>query len=119
MQGSVRSLRTAVGLGVFAAVAGLVAGCGGESGGSGGSGGGGSEEPIKVGVLLPQSGVYAGLGEDITDGMNLYFDENQQLGGREVELVFEDTEADPQVGVQTARRLIESEQVDVLAGTVS
>lgn len=117
MQGFVRGLKTVTGLGFFVAVAGLAAGCGGE-GGSGGAGGG-SEEPIKVGVLLPQSGVYAGLGEDVTNGMNLYFDENRQVGGREVELVFEDDEADPQVGVQAARRLLESEQVDMLAGTVA
>lgn len=113
-------LRTAAGIGVLFAVAGLAAGCGGggESGGSGG-GSGDSGEPIKVGVVLPQSGVYAGLGEDITNGMELYFEDNQELAGRSVELVFEDDEADPQVGVQAARRLIESEQVDVLAGTVA
>ncbi|WP_119068472.1 ABC transporter substrate-binding protein [Rubrobacter indicoceani] len=112
------ALRKFAGIGLFVAAAGLAAGCGGSEGASGG-GSGGSDEPIKVGVVLPQSGVYAGLGEDITNGMELYFEENRQLAGRDVELVFEDDEADPQVGVQAARRLIESEQVDVLAGTVA
>jgi branched-chain amino acid transport system substrate-binding protein len=118
MQGFGRGWKTAFGAGLLFAAAGLAAGCGG--GGEGGSGGGGeSGEPVKVGVLLPQSGVYAGLGEDITNGMELYFEQNQDLGGRSVELVFEDTEADPQVGVQAARRLLESENVEVLAGTVA
>ncbi|MGH3089325.1 MAG: ABC transporter substrate-binding protein, partial [Rubrobacteraceae bacterium] len=90
----------------------ILAGCGG---------GGGSREgePIRVGVILPYSGVYAQLGEDITDAMELYFEENAEIAGRSVELITEDTEADPQVGVQAARRLIEQEGVDVLTGAVA
>lgn len=91
----------------------LLVGCGG-GGGSEGEG-----EPIKVGVVLPYSGVYAQLGEDITDGMNVYFNENKKIAGRPVELIKEDEEADPQVGVQAARTLIERESVDLLTGAVA
>lgn len=98
-----------------AAMIAVVAACGG------GGGGGGSQEgePIKVGVILPYSGVYAQLGEDITEAMELYFEENGEIAGRPVELITEDTEADPQVGVQAARRLLEQEGVDVLTGAVA
>jgi branched-chain amino acid transport system substrate-binding protein len=91
----------------------LVAGCAG-------AGESGEGEPVRIGVILPYSGVYAQLGEDITDAMELYFErEGNEIAGRPVELITEDTEADPQVGVQAARTLIEREQVDVLAGAVS
>ena len=38
---------------------------------------------LKLGVLLPYSGVYAVLGESITNGMQMYFDSvNNTAGGR-------------------------------------
>lgn len=89
-----------------------LAGCGGGSAQ-------GEGEPVRVGVVLPYSGVYAQLGEDITDGMNVYFEENPEVAGRPIELIMEDEEADPQVGVQAARTLIEREGVDVLTGAVT
>ena len=33
----------------------------------------GQREALRIGVVLPYSGVYAQLGQDITDGMLLYF----------------------------------------------
>jgi len=88
--------------------------------GCGGGGGSREDEPIKIGVILPYSGVYAQLGEDITDGMKLYFEQQgNEIAGRPVELITEDTEANPQVGVQAARRLIEQEGIAVLTGAVA
>jgi len=93
----------------------LAVGCGG-----GATEGGGGAEPIRVGVILPYSGVYAQLGEDITDGMEVYFeDQGNEISGRPIELIREDTEADPQVGVQAARTLIERDGVDLLTGAVA
>ena len=61
----------------------LVAGCRVEPpGGPAGSGGG----PVKVGLLVPKSGVYTRSGEDMKRGFQLYLDANGgMLGGREVE----------------------------------
>lgn len=103
---------------VVAAMVAVMAACGG----AGGGGGEGSQEgePVRVGVILPYSGVYAQLGEDITDAMEMYFEERgNEVAGRPVEIITEDTEADPQVGVQAARRLVEQEGVDVLTGAVA
>jgi branched-chain amino acid transport system substrate-binding protein len=75
--------------------------------------------PVKVGVLLPYSGVYAVLGEHITEAMELVFGrENWTVAGRKIELVKEDSEAKPPVGVRKAQKLIESDRVDILTGPV-
>ncbi len=75
--------------------------------------------PVKIGVLLPYSGVYALLGEHITQAMELVFArENWTVAGRRIELVKEDSEAKPPVGVRKAQKLIESDRVDILTGPV-
>lgn len=90
-----------------------IAGCGGA--GSGGAGG-----DLKIGLLLPYSGVYASLGESMTNGMQLYFDEvGGKAGGRKIVLIKEDTEAKNDVGLRKARKLVEQDQADVIAGVVS
>ena len=75
--------------------------------------------PLKVGVLLPYSGVYAVLGESITQGMELVFArENWTIAGRKVEMIKEDDESKPPVGIRKAEKLIESDKVDILTGPV-
>jgi branched-chain amino acid transport system substrate-binding protein len=75
--------------------------------------------PLKVGVLLPYSGVYTELGVSITQGMELVFArENWTVAGRKIELVKEDDESKVPVGVRKAEKLIESDRVDVLTGPV-
>ncbi len=76
--------------------------------------------PVKIGLLLTYSKVYAVVGNSITDGMSLYFDQvNWTAGGRKVELVKEDDEVDAQVGARKAKKLIDQDKVDFLAGIVS
>jgi branched-chain amino acid transport system substrate-binding protein len=75
--------------------------------------------PVKIGILLPYSGVYAVLGEHITQAMELVFArENWTVAGRKIELVKEDSEAKPPVGVRKAQKLIDSDKVDILTGPV-
>ncbi len=75
---------------------------------------------FKLGVTLPFSGVYAQLGNDITDGMNLYFDSvKNTAGGRKIAIVKEDTEANNDVGVRKTKKLIEQDKVDMITGYVS
>ena len=82
---------------------------------------GGSDPGIvKVGVLLPYSGIYAVLGESITEAMKMYLDEiGYEAGGRKIEIITEDTEMTPDVAQQKARKLIEQDKVDLVAGVVS
>ena len=45
-------------------------------------------EPIRIGVILPYSGVYASLGSEITQGMELGFATfGSEVAGRSIELV--------------------------------
>jgi len=76
-------------------------------------------DPVKVGMLLPYTGTYAALGEAITNGMNLAIEQKGgTLGGRPVEVVTVDSEADPGKAVQNMRKLISGAKVDVVIGPV-
>ena len=77
-------------------------------------------EPIKVGVLLPSSGVYAGLGNDQTLGLELGFDDfGREVAGRPVELIYADTESKPGAGLAQVKKLVLRDRVDVLVGIIS
>src|SRR3970040_821402 len=75
--------------------------------------------PIKVGVVLPYTGVYAVLGESITQAMELVFArENWTVAGRKIEMIKEDDEMKPPVGIRKTEKLIDSDKVDILTGPV-
>ncbi len=92
---------------------------GSGSGGSGGSGGG-STGPVKVGISVPKSGVYAALGKDMEQGFKLYLEEKgNKLGGKDIQLVETDEGAGPQTGVPATEKLITSDQASVVVGIVN
>jgi branched-chain amino acid transport system substrate-binding protein len=75
--------------------------------------------PLKVGLVLPYTGVYAVLGESITQGMELVFArENWTVAGRKIEMIKEDDEMKPPVGIRKTEKLIDSDKVDILTGPV-
>lgn len=75
--------------------------------------------PLKVGMMLPFSGTYAALGENIAAGFELLIAENDgKLGGRAVTLIRLDDESDPSKAPANVNRLTERDNVDVLLGTV-
>ncbi len=74
----------------------------------------------KVGILLPFSGVYAGLGAHIENGFMLGLkDFGGELGNNTVSVVRDDTEADPGASLAKAKKMVLSDKVDVLTGIVS
>ena len=78
-----------------------------------------STEPIKVGFLGPLSGPYVQNGRDILNGFLLALDEmGHRAGGRPIELVIEDDEAIPAVGLTKARKLIERDHVQLMTGAL-
>ena len=77
-------------------------------------------EPIKIGVLLPSSGVYAGLGNDQTLALELGFDDfGREVAGRPIELIHADTESRPGSGLAQIKKLVLRDQVDVVVGIIS
>ncbi len=76
--------------------------------------------PLKIGVVLPYSDIYAVLGESITEAMRMYFEEvGNEAGGRQIEVITEDETTAPDVALQKATKLVEQDQVDFVAGVVS
>jgi branched-chain amino acid transport system substrate-binding protein len=75
---------------------------------------------VKIGLLLPYSAVYAALGQSIENGMRLYLDAiGNEAGGRKIEIITEDEGATPDEATPKAKKLVEQDEVDLVAGIVS
>jgi branched-chain amino acid transport system substrate-binding protein len=93
---------------------------GGDDSGNGGSGGDGGGGTIKVGLVIPQAGVYTPLGEDMQQGWDLWLEQNDgMMGDYEVETVVADEGEGPDTGVPAIQRLLQEDQVDVVVGIVN
>src|SRR5919201_6111746 len=79
-------------------------------------------EPIKVGLVAALSGQSAKSGEGITRGLTIAIDEINArggvLGGRPIELVRRDDEANPAKGQIAAREMIHQERAVALFGGI-
>ena len=78
--------------------------------------------PIRVGVVTPLSGTYAGIGQQVKWGLDLAAAQINAAGGvmgRKLELIYEDEEANPAVATQKAEKLFQVAKVDFLTGTVN
>lgn len=79
-------------------------------------------EPVKIGLVATLSGPSALSGEAITHGLGVAIDEINAaggvLGGRKLELVRRDDEANPGKGQLAARELIEKEHVAAVFGGI-
>jgi len=75
----------------------------------------GAQADIKVGMITTLSGGGAGLGLDVRDGFLLAL---AQAGRDDIELVIEDDQQKPDIAVQLADKMIQSERVDVMTGII-
>lgn len=77
-------------------------------------------EPVKIGYTISLSGVYTALGIDMRDGLNLYMEEiGHQAGGREIEILVEDIGSNQvSQAMDMARKLVQKNNIDILAGVV-
>ena len=78
--------------------------------------------PIRIGVVTPLSGTYAGIGQQVKWGLDLAAAQINAAGGvmgRKLELIYEDEEANPAVATQKAEKLFQVAKVDFLTGTVN
>ncbi|MFN2459414.1 MAG: ABC transporter substrate-binding protein [Candidatus Velthaea sp.] len=76
--------------------------------------------PLKIGLLIPVSGVFAAPGQYMREGLELYLSShNETLAGRKVEIVLADSQGNPQVGLTQLRKLVEQDKVDLIFGPLS
>lgn len=81
--------------------------------------GGAFAEPVKIGFVATLSGPGGALGQDMLDGFQLGIEQaGGRLGGQEVELIIDDDQLEPEVGLQIATRMIERDGVQILTGVV-
>ena len=72
-------------------------------------------DPVKVGMITTLSGGGASLGIDARDGFMLAI---KNSGNTDVDVVIEDDQQKPDVAVQIADKMIQSDKVDVLTGII-
>lgn len=70
---------------------------------------------VKVGMITTLSGGGAGLGVDVRDGFMLAI---EQSGRTDIEVIIEDDQRKPDIAVQLADKLIQSERVDLMTGII-
>ena len=81
--------------------------------------GGGTEGTVKLGFISPVTGFVAALGTDMRRGWEMYWQQNGgKAGDVTVQTVFENDTGDPEVALTKARRLVEQEQVQLVAGPI-
>jgi len=89
--------------------------CKSQTGGSAGGGG-----RVKIGLVVPQAGVYAPLGTDMKRAWDLWLElHGGKLGKLDVTTVVADEGESPQSGVPAVQKLLQNDQVDVLVGLVN
>ena len=76
--------------------------------------------PIKIGLLMPYTGPLAVNGVRATEGARLFFQsKNWEVAGRRIELLREDTEAKPDVGLTKTQKVVERDKAHALIAFIS
>ena len=77
------------------------------------------QKTIKIGFISTFSGPAAAIGNDMRNSFELALDHlGRKLGGLPVEVIYEDDQIKPEVGVQKTQKLIESDKVDFIVGYI-
>ena len=72
-------------------------------------------EPVKIGMITTLSGGGAGLGIDVRDAFMLAI---KKSGNAEIEVIVEDDAQKPELAVQIADKMVQSDKVDLLTGII-
>ncbi len=75
--------------------------------------------PIKIGFITTLTGGQAAGGKEMEEGFRLALDEVRgEVAGRKIQVIVEDSEFKPDVALTKTRKLIERDQVHLLAGVL-
>lgn len=82
-----------------------------------------AQPPIKIGALASLSGALQDYGQQMRRGFELGLkyatDGTMEVGGRKIEVIWEDTTTVPDVARERALKLLEQDKVDLLVGPTS
>jgi branched-chain amino acid transport system substrate-binding protein len=79
----------------------------------------GAQQPVKIGFVSTFSGPTAVIGNDMRNSFELALDHlGRKMGGKPVEVIYEDDQQKPEVGVQKSQKLVESDKVDFIIGYI-
>ncbi|HXQ84919.1 MAG TPA: ABC transporter substrate-binding protein [Xanthobacteraceae bacterium] len=77
------------------------------------------DKTVKIGFISTFSGPVAAIGNDMKNSFELGLDNHgRKLGGLPVEVIYEDDQIKPDVGVQKTQKLIESDHVNFVVGYI-
>jgi branched-chain amino acid transport system substrate-binding protein len=77
------------------------------------------QRSVKIGFVSTFSGPTAVIGNDMRNSVELALDHlGRRMGGLPVEVVYEDDQQKPEVGVQKTQKLVESDKVNFIAGYI-
>lgn len=76
------------------------------------------DDVFRVGLLVPMSGPFSPIGEDMERGARLLFEQHPAVSGMPVELIAEDTEGKPATALRKAELLIDN-GADAIVGVFS
>ena len=78
-----------------------------------------AQQPVKIGFISTFSGPTAVIGNDMRNSFELALDHlGRKMGGKPVEVIYEDDQQKPEVGVQKSQKLVESDKVDFVIGYI-
>ncbi|MGA7716466.1 MAG: ABC transporter substrate-binding protein, partial [Bradyrhizobium sp.] len=76
-------------------------------------------DTIKIGFVSTFSGPTAVIGNDMRNSFELALDHlGRKMGGKPVEVIYEDDQQKPDIGKQKTEKLVQSDHVDFLAGYI-
>lgn len=81
-----------------------------------------SSDKIKVGIVTSLTGAYAPIGSEVAEAAEFAakeINENGGVLGKQIEIITEDDEGTPDVGLRKAERLVNRENINVIMGSVS
>src|ERR1700727_2754042 len=76
-------------------------------------------DTIRIGFVSTFSGPTAVIGNDMRNSFELALDHlGRKMGGKPVEVIYEDDQQKPDVGKQKTEKLVQSDHVDFIAGYI-
>jgi branched-chain amino acid transport system substrate-binding protein len=79
----------------------------------------GAQQSVKIGFVSTFSGPTAVIGNDMRNSFEVALEHlGRKMGGKPVEVIYEDDQQKPEVGVQKSQKLIESDKVNYVVGFI-